>query len=214
MSGPHQNQPVLMAGAPLDQAQAAMIMLHGRGVPAEDILYLSTTLDQPDFVYLAPQAAEYTWYPQRFLAPLSGNEPYLSSALSVIEELLAHLAAAGFGAERTMLLGFSQGACLALEFVARHARRYGGIAGLSGGLIGPPGTEWNYPGSLEGTPVFLGCSDVDSHIPKDRVLETASVLRGLGAQVTDRLYPGMGHTINQDELDSVKGIMSALDAAD
>jgi phospholipase/carboxylesterase/glyoxalase family protein len=186
-----------------------MIMIHGRGATAESILMLTEALAQPGFAYLAPQAAEGTWYPNRFLAPMASNEPWLSSAISKIEEVFANVAAAGILPERTMLLGFSQGACLTLEFVARHARRYGGVAGLSGGLIGPDGTPRDYPGSLDGTPIFLGCSDVDVHIPKERVHQTAEVLRRLGGKVTERLYPNLDHTINQDEIDFVRGMMAA-----
>jgi len=143
---------------------------------------------------------------------MESNEPYLSSALATIDALLAQLASAGIEPERTIVLGFSQGACLALEYVARHARRYGGMAGLSGGLSGPPGTPRNYAGSMAGTPVFLGCSDVDMHIPRERVDETAEVFRRLGGDVTERLYRGMGHTINQDEIAFVQGMMAALTA--
>src|SRR5438876_3382599 len=182
--GPHQGQPVLVTGGPLKSARAAMILVHGRGASAEDILTLVPELDQPDFAYLAPQAAGYTWYPYSFLAPLSSNEPWLSSALSVIASLFEQVVEAGIPSERTILLGFSQGACLSLEFVARNARRYGGVVGLSGGLIGPDGTPRNYAGWLEGTPIFLGCSDVDFHIPKARVHHTAEVLRRLGGNVT------------------------------
>jgi len=208
--GPHQGQPVRLAGRSLDAAKAAMVMVHGRGATAESILSLSSELNHPDFVYLAPQAVGNTWYPQSFLAPLASNEPYLSSALATLASLLDRLNEAGIPAERTIILGFSQGACLSLEFVARNAKRYGGVAGLSGGLIGPDGTPRNYQGSLEGTPIFLGCSDVDFHIPKERVWHSAEVLRRLGGQVTDRLYPGMGHTINQDELEFVQRMMSEL----
>lgn len=208
--GPHQGQPVLTGGEPLDKAKAAMIMLHGRGASAEDILLLTTELNQPDFVYLAPQAAGYRWYPNSFLAPIASNEPDLSSALAVIASLLAKLTEAGISPERTILLGFSQGACLALEFAARNARRYGGLAGLSGGLIGPDGTPRDYPGSLDGTPVFLGCSDVDPHIPKERVELSAEVLQRLGGNVTTRLYPLMGHTVNRDEIRFVQDMMAAL----
>jgi predicted esterase len=207
--GPHQGQPVLVAGEPLERAKAAMIMLHGRGASAEDILSLSAELNQPGFTYLAPQAAGYTWYPNSFLAPLASNEPGLSSGLAVIAALLAQLADAGIGAERIMLLGFSQGACLTLEFVARHAQRYGGVAGLSGGLIGPDSTSRDYPGSLAGTPLFLGCSDRDFHIPKERVELSAQVLQKMGGTVTARLYPNMGHTINQDEIQAVQSMMAA-----
>ena len=210
ITGPHQGQPVLAAGAPIEGARAAMIMLHGRGAPAENILSLAAELQQPDFVYLAPQAAGYTWYPNSFLAPITSNEPGLSSGLAVIAALFNQLAAHGIPAERTMLLGFSQGACLSLEFAARNARRYGGLVGLSGGLIGPPGTPRNYPGSLASTPVFLGCSNVDPHIPKERVQETAIVLEQLGGKVTLRLYPYMAHTVNDDELRFVQNMMITL----
>lgn len=213
ITGPHQGQPVLMAGEPLESATDAMIMIHGRGAGAEDILSLAGEVDQPGFVYLAPQAADYTWYPNSFLAPIASNEPGLSSGLAVIAALLERLGEAGISAERTILLGFSQGACLSLEFAARNARRYGGIAGLSGGLIGPDGTPRDYPGSLAGTPVFLGCSDVDFHIPAQRVLFSAEVLRRLGAEVTAKLYPRMGHTVNQDELAAVSKMMQAVNRA-
>src|SRR2546430_5132444 len=158
--GPNQGQPVLTAGEPLDKAKAAMIMVHGRGASAEDILSLSGELNQPGFAYLAPQAAGYTWYPNSFLAPIASNEPGLSSGLAVIASLLAKLAEAGISPERTILLGFSQGACLTLEFAARNARRYGGLAGLSGALIGPDGKPRDYPGSLARNPVLLRCSDI------------------------------------------------------
>ena len=206
----HQGQPIITAGTPLAKARGAMIMLHGRGASAEDILMLAAELNQPDFAYLAPQAANNTWYPHPFLVPIEQNEPWLSSALAVIEDVLARVAAAGISSERTMLLGFSQGACLTLEFVARHARRYGGVAGLTGGLIGPDGTPRDYPGSLAGTPIFIGCSDVDAHVPKARVFESETVLRILGGDVTMRLYPNMGHTVNRDEIDFVRGMMEQI----
>jgi len=208
--GPHQGQPLLAAGEPLDRTRAALVMVHGRGASAESILDLAIELNQSDWAYLAPQAAGNTWYPNSFLVPLASNEPGLSSGLAALTNVLAHVAQAGIPQERTMLLGFSQGACLALEFVARNARSYGGVAGLSGGLIGPDGTPRDYPGSLAGTPVFLGCSDVDFHVPKERVQLTAEVLLRLGGKVTMRLYPGMGHTVNQDEIDFVRGMMATL----
>lgn len=208
--GPHQGQPVLIAGEPIERATAAMIMMHGRGSSAEDMLGLAGELKQPGFSYLAPQAAGHTWYPYSFLEPIVRNEPGLSSGLVVIASLLARLAEAGIGAERTMLCGFSQGACLAIEFVARNAQRYGGVVVLSGGLIGPDGTPRDYPGSLAGTPVFLGCSDRDFHIPKQRVELSAEVLQRLEGDVTVRLYPNMGHTVNQDEVTFVQGMMAAL----
>lgn len=187
-----------------------MVLLHGRGASAEDILTLASELDQPGLAYLAPQAANGTWYPNRFLAPLASNEPWLSSALRAVADALTQIAAAGIPTERTMLLGFSQGACLALEFAARNARRYGGVAGLTGGLIGPDDAPRDYAGSLAGTPVFLGCSDIDFHVPKARVELTARVLERLGGSVTTRFYPKMGHTINQDEVGFVRGMMAAL----
>ena len=208
MEGPHQNQPIRFAGVPLREARGAMVMLHGRGATAESILTLIPALGVPDFTYLAPQAGGNSWWPQSFLAPIPSNEPGISSAMVAVEEALAGIAAGGVPPERTVLLGFSQGACLAAEYAARHARRYGGVVALSGGLIGPEGTPRNYDGSLDGSPVFLGCSDIDSHIPAERVRLSASVLERLGGAVTMRLYPGMGHTINEDELNAVRSIMN------
>lgn len=207
---PHQGQPLYHAGEPLATARAAMLMLHGRGATAEDILTLAGELNQPGFACLAPQAAGQTWYPNRFLAPLEQNEPWLSSALTVTGNVLAEVIQAGIPVERILLLGFSQGACLALEFAARNPRRYGGVVGLSGGLIGPDNLPRQASGSLEGTPVFLGCSDNDFHIPAYRVNQAAEFLEQLGGNVTKRLYPSMGHTVNQDEIDSIRRMMQAL----
>jgi phospholipase/carboxylesterase len=201
--------PVLEAGEPLSKARAAMILVHGRGASAEDIMTVGAEVIHPGFAYLAPRAAGNAWYPNPFTAPIESNEPYLSSALKVLENLLAKVEET-VPAERVILLGFSQGACLTLEFAARHARRYGGVVGLSGGLIGPDGTPRDYPGNFEGTPAFLGCSDVDPHIRKDRVVEAAEVLERMGAKVTMRLYPRMGHTVNQDEIDAVREIVEAV----
>ena len=206
----HQDLPILTSGAPLHQARAAMIMIHGRGASAADILSLANEFDTDNFVYLAPQAANQTWYPYRFIEPIERNEPWLSSALQVIDDLITRVMAAGIPAERIVLLGFSQGACLTLEYAARHARRYGGIVGWSGGLIGPQGTPRNDAGSFHGTPIFIGCSDVDFHIPLDRVHEAAQVLRQLGGAVTERIYPGLDHTINQDEIDFVNGLLQEV----
>ena len=210
VQGPHQGQPVRTAGEPLDQAKAALLMVHGRGARAEDILSLADELAQPGFAYLAPQAADNTWYPNRFTAPISSNEPWLSSALAFVGDVFNQIIQKGIRPEQIMLLGFSQGACLALEYAARNARQYGGVVGLSGALIGPDDTPRDYKGSLEGTPVFLGCSDVDFHVPKERVQQTAEVFRRLGGEVTERLYPNMDHTINQDEIDFVRGLMRTL----
>ncbi len=204
---PHATQPILHAGAALESAPMAMIMIHGRGASAEDILGLSQEFNRPDIAYLAPQAANNTWYPQRFIAPLESNEPWLSSALARIATLIDHVVQAGIPHERIVLLGFSQGACLTLEYAARNARRYAGVIGLSGGLIGPDDTVRDYPGSLADTPVFLGCSDIDAHIPLPLVLGAAEVLKRIGGEVETRIYPGMGHTINQDEIAYVRGIL-------
>jgi len=210
LHGPHQGQPIRMAGDPLDRAKAAMLMVHGRGASAGDILSLADQFNQAGFAYFAPQAAGNTWYPNRFLVPLEDNEPWLSSALASVGDVLAKIAKARIPSEQVILLGFSQGACLALEYAARHTQRYGGIVGLSGALIGPDDTPRDYQGSLESTPVFLGCSDVDFHVPKERVDQTADVLRRLGGDVTERLYPGLDHSVNQDEIDFVRGIMQSL----
>jgi len=201
---------VLAAGSPLGQATAAMILVHGRGATAEDILSLGRELGRPDLAYLAPQAEGYSWYPFSFLAPIEKNEPGLSKGLALLGHLVERLGAEGIPPERTVLLGFSQGACLSLEYAARNARRFGGIVGLSGGLIGPPETPRDYPGSFDGTPVFLGCSDRDPHIPLQRVKETTEVLTRMGASVTERIYPAMGHTVNEDELEHVRSLLAGL----
>ncbi len=205
---PHAGQPVLAAGAPLASARAAVVLVHGRGATAESILTLAPAIAVPDVAYLAPQAAGGAWYPYGFMSPVAQNEPGIGSGMRTIERLLEQVAAGGVPPERTVLLGFSQGACLASEYAARHARRYGGVVALSGGLIGPAGTPRDYAGSLGGTPVFLGCSDVDGHIPAQRVRESAEVLGSLGGAVDLRLYPGMGHTVNDDELDAVRAIVA------
>ncbi len=197
---PHAGQPVLRRGPASEPARLAVILVHGRGDSASGILGLVDEFDAPDVMWMAPQAAGNTWYPYSFLAPMEQNEPGLTSGLSVIGDLVEQLEAEGIGADRVVLMGFSQGACLAQEFAARHARRYHAIIGLSGGLIGPPGTPREYVGSFDGTPVFLGCSDVDPHIPVDRVHESASVFARMGAVVDKRIYPRMGHTVNRDEI--------------
>ena len=205
----HENGAILTYGEPLEKATAAMVMIHGRGATAEDILGLAPMLDAPGIAFLAPQAANNTWYPYPFTQPTERNEPWLSSALARVGHMIALVEQAGIPGEKTYLLGFSQGACLSLEYAARHATRYGGVFGLSGGLIGPNGTPREYPGSMDGTPVFLGCSDADFHIAKERVLESADVFRGLGADVTVRLYPDMGHEVNDDEIAFIRRILSA-----
>ena len=204
---PHGGQPVLMGGAPLDSAKGGLIAIHGRGAGSEDIMALAKEVAPPSVSILGPQAAGNTWYPYRFLEPTERNEPYLSSALRIVADLITRLGEQGIPSERVALLGFSQGACLALEAAARNAHRYAAVVGFSGGLIGPPGTSFDFPGSLGGTPVFIGSSDVDPHIPKDRVEESAAVLQRLGAAVDVRLYPGMGHTVNRDELEAVRAML-------
>jgi phospholipase/carboxylesterase len=189
-----------------------MILVHGRGDSASGILQLADVLPVTGMAYFAPQASGHTWYPNRFLAPIQTNEPWLSSALAGLGDLLSQIDASSVPVWRTVLLGFSQGACLALEFAVRHPRRFGGLVGLSGGLIGPPGTTWPRAGSIDGTPVFLGCSDVDSHIPASRVHESADVLRAIGGQVTTVLYPGMDHTITREEIDEVTRLIAPLAA--
>lgn len=206
---PHGTSRIVLAGAPLDDAAGAVIALHGRGADANDIIALAEDVAPSGIAIVAPEAAGYTWYPYRFIEPTGRNEPYLSSALHKIAAVISDLTPRGIPSERIALLGFSQGACLALESAARHPRRYAGVIGFSGGLIGPPGTDFTYPGSLEGTPVFLGCSDVDAHIPVGRVEETAIALERLGASVESRIYPGMGHTVNRDEIDAARAILAA-----
>jgi predicted esterase len=204
---PHGGQPMLLGGAPLDSAKGALIAVHGRGGGAEDIMALAREVSPSGVTILAPQAAGNTWYPYSFLEPTERNEPYLSSALRLVADLIEQLEEQGMPPQRVALLGFSQGACLTLEAIARHARRYAGVIGFSGGLIGPPGTSFNFAGSLDGTPVFLGCSDIDPHIPKERVEESAVALRRLGAAVDVRLYTGMGHTVNRDELEAARTML-------
>jgi predicted esterase len=208
MTDPHAGQLVKTAGVPLAHAVAAAVMVHGRGATADSILILVPSLEMDGVAFLAPQAAGDTWYPYGFMSPIEQNEPGISSGLRAIKNVIDRLQAEGIPPERTLLLGFSQGACLTLEYAARHAKRYAGVAGLSGGLIGPDGTPRNYAGSLDGTPVFLGCSDVDSHIPAARVRKSAEVFRRLGGEVTMRLYPGMGHEVNEDEIAAVRSMLS------
>jgi predicted esterase len=208
----HEGQPVLRGGTAITNARAAMILIHGRGATAEDIYALGEEVaaDLSGVALLAPQAAGNAWYPQRFLAPLAQNEPYLTSALGVMGRLIAELNQAGLGTANIALVGFSQGACLSLEFAARHAQRYGAVVGLSGAVIGPPGHPRDLEGSLAGTPVYLGCSDRDGHIPVGSVEETAGVMERLGGKVAKNIFPGMGHTINAEEVAAVRDLMRAL----
>lgn len=204
---PHANQPVRAAGPPPESAAATILLMHGRGATAESILTLHAELKLPRVAALAPQAAGRTWYPESFLAPLAANQPYLDSALARLAALVGDLLGRGIPSERIVLMGFSQGACLSLEFAARNPRRYGALLGLTGGLLGPPGTPRDYPGSFDGTPVFLGAGDPDPHVPFARVQETASVLSRMQASVDLRRYPGLPHTINDDELEACRDLV-------
>lgn len=205
----HQGQPVEMQGVPVSNAKAAMIMIHGRGAGAGGMVPYTHHFDAEDFAYLIPNAADWTWYPERFLASREKNEPKLSSALAMIDSLLGEVQETGIPAEKTMLLGFSQGACLALEYAARHPQKFGGVVAWSGGLIGADDELTGYTGSLMGTPVFIGCSDVDFHIPLERVHHSAEILKGLGAELDVRIYPRMGHVVNMDEVKAVNAMMKA-----
>jgi predicted esterase len=207
-SDPHRGQPILRRGPEPARARLAIICIHGRGASAEDILTVADELELDDVAYLAPQAAGNTWYPYSFLAPLNDNQPGLNSALGVVAAIVNDLSAQQIPSERVAVLGFSQGACLSLEYAARHARRYAAVIAFSGGLIGPPGAPREYTGSMDGTPLFIGCSDIDPHIPVERVRDSAVVFRGLSAQVEERIYPRMGHTINGDEISRVRKLLA------
>lgn len=191
---------IIRRGKNLDDAAGALILMHGRGGSAEDILSLSEYLHVQDLALLAPQATNHSWYPLSFMAPVQENEPWLSSALQVVAESVAAIVAGGIPEEKIFFAGFSQGACLTLEFVTRHAKRYGGIVAFTGGLIGQQIDESNYGGDFFRTPVFIGTSDPDPHVPVQRVSATAAILRRLNAVVTEKVYPNMGHTITQDEI--------------
>ena len=195
----HQKK-ILTAGIPARDAKKVLVMLHGRGGTAEDILSLSSYLQVQDFALLAPQATNHTWYPFSFMAPTQQNEPWLGSALTIIQDIVSDLNAQGIKDNQIYFLGFSQGACLTLEFVARHAKNYGGVVAFTGGLIGDRINLTRYQGNFAGTPVFIGTSDPDPHVPVERVTATAKILRDMHAAVTDKVYPNMGHTISQNEI--------------
>jgi phospholipase/carboxylesterase len=190
----------ITAGKDIGTAGKALIMVHGRGGSAEDILSLADALPVDDYALLAPRAAAHSWYPYSFMAPLSSNEPWLSSALGVLKQLVTHIHASGIAAENTWFLGFSQGACLILEYLARNAMRYGGAVAFTGGFIGDQVYPEHYKGDFAGTPVFIGTGDPDPHVPLQRVHDTVTFLKGMNAVVTEKVYPGMGHTISGDEL--------------
>jgi len=197
-------------GVPVGESPAAMILVHGRNAEPANILELVPRFDRPRCSYLAPAAADRTWYPNSFMANRDSNEPGLSSGLSVLQTLVADLVQRGVRQDHIILLGFSQGACLTAEFAYRHPGRYGGVVVYSGGLIGPPGTAWDERGDFAGTPVFLGCSDVDGHVPRTRVAESAEVFTRMGAAVTERIYPGMGHLVNDDEIAFGQALLDGL----
>ena len=207
---PHAGQPVLRVGVPVERARLVAILIHGRGASAADILSLRDELSAADVAYLAPQAAGSTWYPYSFLSPISQNEPGITSGLGTIARLIAEVAAQGVPQERVVLLGFSQGACLLAEYVSRHPANYGGVAILTGGLIGPPGTTWE-GASLEGTPIVLATSDVDDWVPLARTEGTRDVFTARGGEVTWRVYEGMEHIINDDEVRLVGDLLAAGD---
>lgn len=209
-SGPHQNQKVTTAGADIDSANIAMILIHGRGATAQSMLMFADKFQRSDVHHRALQASRHTWYPRSFMAPKEMNEPGISSGLQAIHDAIVSLNEEGFPSGKIVLLGFSQGACLTTEFAARHPQKYGAIIGLSGGLIGPEVETGQYKGSLEQTPVLLGCSDSDPHIPEERVHETTAVFEKLKGDVSENIYPGMGHTVNEDEIRQIKKILEGI----
>lgn len=210
MTDPHHSQPRKTTGSPLTDAKGAVILLHGRGATAESMLQFANELPQQDITFIALQAANQTWYPYSFLEPQERNEPELSSAIRAIDSVLSDITDTGIPTNNILLVGFSQGACLTSEYIATHPQRYGGVAVLSGGLIGDNLNEDVYSGDLDSTPIFLGCSDVDPHIPVERVHFTARVFRSLNGDVTKRIYEGMGHGINADEVRYVSGMIERL----
>jgi phospholipase/carboxylesterase len=209
---PHAGQPVATYGAPLGAGRVVVIAVHGRNAAPKNILDVAPLIGNDGVTFLAPAAAGGSWYPQSFLAPIAQNEPGITSGISVVHALIDDVVARGIPADHVVLLGFSQGACLASTAAQRRPMRYGGVIAFSGALIGPPGTAWSETGDLAGTPVFLGCSDVDHHIPADRVRESAALFERMGATVTMRLYPGMGHLVNDDEVAFARGLLDTLAA--
>jgi phospholipase/carboxylesterase len=202
----HQKK-IITAGLKINDAKKVLVMVHGRGGTAEDILSLSEYLAVGDYALVAPQATNHTWYPYSFMANPKENEPWLSSALSILKDVVADIEAQGIAKENIYFLGFSQGACLTLEFVTRNAARYGGVIAFTGGLIGDKIYPENYKGDFGGTPVFIGTSDPDPHVPVERVYATSNILRDLKADVTEKVYPGMGHTISQDEIQQANNLV-------
>jgi phospholipase/carboxylesterase len=198
---------IVTAGKELSVTSKVLILLHGRGGSAEDILSLSSHLDVKDYSLIAPQATNNTWYPFSFIAPPSQNEPWLSSALDLLKELTDDLLNKGISSENIYFAGFSQGACLTLEFAARNAKKWGGVVAFTGGLIGDRIYGENYKGDFEGTPVFIGTGNPDPHVPVERVYATTNILKNMNASVTEKVYNNMGHTINQDEIDNANKLV-------
>lgn len=201
---------IITEGIALKEAEKVLIMLHGRGANAEDIISLSEYLKLHDTHIIAPQATNNEWYPYSFLSPRQQNEPWLSSALQVLKEILIDIIVAGFKSEQVFILGFSQGACLALEFATQNAQPFGGIIAFTGGLIGDVLQDENYRGNFQKTKVFIGNSDRDPHVPVTRSEESKKILEKLGAEVTLKIYTGMAHTVNDDELNWVNEHMFKL----
>ncbi len=213
LADPHRGAEVLAAGAPPGEAHTAVVLVHGRGASAEEILGFAGPLAAPGVAFFAPQAAENTWYPQRFLAPLAVNEPWLSSALAKLASVRGTIAAAGIPDQRLIWFGFSQGACLASEFVARNPRRWGGLVAAVGGRIGPPGTSFDDAGDLARTAVYLGCGDPDPHIPWRRVEESAAAFARQNAEVTLRRYPGFPHAVPPEAVRFAQALLANSGAA-
>jgi phospholipase/carboxylesterase len=210
MNDPHQNMPVSRTGPDPAAARGAIVLLHGRGASAEDILGLARKLYHPDIAYLAPQAANNAWYPNSFLAPIEQNEPWLSSALSKVASLIDLCVSSGIARKRIVVCGFSQGACLATEFVARHPARYGALIAFTGGLIGPPGSDLHHPGSLDAMPALFSSGDPDPHVPWSRVQESAQELERMGAQVELSRYPNKPHSISEPEIRTASQLVLSL----
>lgn len=198
---------IVARGKELTAESKVLIMLHGRGGSAEDILSFATHLNVKEFTLLALTATNNTWYPYSFLAPPAQNEPWLSSALKLIKELVDDVLSKGVPTENIYFSGFSQGACLTLEFVTRYANKYGGVAAFTGGLIGDKIYSENYKGDFQGTPVFIGTSNPDPHVPVERVYATTNIMKGMNAVVTEKVYNNMGHTINEDEIENANRLV-------
>ncbi|MCA9891824.1 MAG: dienelactone hydrolase family protein [Anaerolineae bacterium] len=210
MTSPHSSTPVMETGLPVAEAQAALVLIHGRGAGPQGMMPLLAHLNVPGYTYLLPAASGNTWYPNRFIVPREQNQPYLDAALGKIDSVVSHLIEQGIPTEKIVLLGFSQGACLATEYAARNPARYGGVVALSGGLIGAKGELTGYEGDLQDTPIYLGCDADDVHIPQQRVHESADILSNLGGQVKKQIFNGLGHSVNEVELAIARSMMTRV----